>query len=266
MNAVYIVTDHQTETKPFSQGQSPASLQHLPPVPPLSLPGSAISHTNNYSASKPLHIFARSETLRQVGWRREWFPLCLDPFTLWQSSERGLHHHYCGFRALCFPPPGGIKWTVPSDKDRAFQQFSKQEIQTHSHTSLKSNSSTSQSPAKKKKKKTLTLKNHQRPCYHQVIWLLTMSWLIPVRHFTRKNWGSFPFLFFFLLSNLLQKLLSNPGKSDSCRRGKNLPCNWHWPHWYTTFYPGMHLKVCLFCCPVRGVCAGVTVSEMTLWR
>lgn len=94
--------------------QSRSEPRHLPPVPPLSLPGSAISHTNNYSASKPLHIFARSETLRQVGWRREWFPLCLDPFTLWQSSERGLHHHYCGFRALCFPPPGGIKWTVPS--------------------------------------------------------------------------------------------------------------------------------------------------------
>lgn len=161
---------------------------------------------------------------------------------------------------------GWYKVDRPIQTKRAFQQFSKQEIQTHSHTSLKSNSSTSQSPAKKKKKKTLTLKNHQRPCYHQVIWLLTMSWLIPVRHFTRKNWGSFPFLFFFLLSNLLQKLLSNPGKSDSCRRGKNLPCNWHWPHWYTTFYPGMHLKVCLFCCPVRGVCAGVTVSEMTLWR
>lgn len=55
---------------------------------------------------------------------------CDAHISVWQRSERGLHHRHCHFRALSFPP----HWPIYSglsalDKDGAFRQFSRQETQ-----------------------------------------------------------------------------------------------------------------------------------------
>lgn len=98
----------------LSQGQIPAGCNtfHLPP--PLIFRGqwSPPQITNSESLQKKKIL--RGQNFVAGGMERRAIFLCLHAFTLWQSSERGLHHHHCGFRALRFPQPGGIKWTVPS--------------------------------------------------------------------------------------------------------------------------------------------------------
>lgn len=147
---------------------------------------SRISHTDNYSVRiTACFFFARSkfpELCRQVGvWRGGGIFLCLHAFTLWQSTEKGITSSPLWLPSPTLSPNRLVySGSSDPDKDRAFQQFSKQETQTHSHTSLQSNSSAPSVTSEK----TLTLTNHQRPYYHQVIWLLTMGWLISARRIT----------------------------------------------------------------------------------
>lgn len=141
-----------------------------------------------------IFIFARSEFPKHCG--------------RWGEKEVGVKFSFVCTHLLCdsalkrdyiitivaSEPSAFLYWLVYSgpsdpDKDRAFQQFRKQETQTHSHTSLQSNSSTRSVTSEKTKKR-------RRPYYHQVIWLLTMGWLILVRHITHvQTDGASPFFF-----------------------------------------------------------------------
>lgn len=157
-----------------------------------------VSCVDNYSVRTSVHFCEVKipQTLQQVGWTGGEISFVCTHLL----DDSVLKGDYI-ITIVASKPSAFLHWLVWSglsdtDKARAFQQFSKQEMQNHSQTSLQSNSSTPQSPAKRH---SLHKKKDRRPHYHQVIRRLTMRWLILVRHITHVQ-SDATFLFFLGLS------------------------------------------------------------------
>lgn len=177
-----------TKQRPICQsGADPSQWQRYAPALHDELPAPVEPiESQIITVSKLPCIFSRSKIPQTLWW--DWWQagggvekrgifLCLLAFALWQRAEKGLHHHYCSFRALCFPP---ICWSTMDCPIQTKAEHSNNLASRKRRTTVAPHYSQTHQPPQSPAKRRSRWEKCWRPYYHQAIRLLTMGWLIRV--------------------------------------------------------------------------------------